>query len=177
MESSVLLFYVLAALILISAVGVISAANAIYSALCLVTTMFGVAGVFLNLGAPFIGAVQVIVYAGAVVVLFVMIVMLLDLKKKERPLQSRSVSSGIKVAIPALLVGIVVAAAQMSIDFATQEGAAQSGGFLVSTKELAQLLLSKYLFAFEAISLLILVVIVGAISLARSPGGTHVGPQ
>src|SRR4029453_17072212 len=81
MEAAI--FFIGAAIILVGAVGVVVARNPVHSALLLVQTLFGVAVLFVNLGANFLAAVQVIVYAGAIVILFLFVIMLLGVDRAE----------------------------------------------------------------------------------------------
>src|SRR6186997_2126812 len=96
-------FYSLAFFLLFFAFKVITVPNPIHSALYLVLTMIGLAGVFFNLGAQFIAGVQMIVYAGAVMVLFVMVLMLFDLRAEIRSFSRGLFSGALKVMSAAML--------------------------------------------------------------------------
>jgi len=77
------LFYLFAAVAVVSAIIMISHKNPVYSALFLILTMFSIAGFYVLLNAPFIAAVHIVVYAGAVMVLFLFVIMLIDIRKDE----------------------------------------------------------------------------------------------
>jgi NADH-quinone oxidoreductase subunit J len=171
MDVTAFVFYFLAVVIIFSAYKVVTSPNPIYSALHLAISMIALAGMFFQLGAPFIAGVQLIVYAGAVMVLFVMVVMLFDLKH-ELQVYSRGAMSGVlKIAASACLAGLIIGAVPLSTDV-LQANKSQVGGE-TPTKELAQMLFTKYVFAFEALGLLLLLVAVGVVAVSRIKGGTH----
>jgi NADH-quinone oxidoreductase subunit J len=163
------LFWFLAILTIGSAILVITKANPIFSALALAMTMVGVAALFVTLEAYFLAGVQLIVYAGAVMVLFVMVLMLFDLKHEARAFTRGLVSGAIKAASTAVLAGLVVGALVQTV---SSEKVADETK-IIATKDLGHLLMTQYLFGFEALGLLLLIVAVGAVALARSRGGTH----
>jgi NADH-quinone oxidoreductase subunit J len=107
-------FYSLALFLVFSAYRTITSANPVHSALYLVLTMMGMAAAFFSLGAQFIAGVQMIVYAGAVMVLFVMVLMLFDLKSELRAFSKGLLSGGLKVFSAALLAGIAIGAVSSS---------------------------------------------------------------
>ena len=168
-----LVFYFLEALILLSALGVVLVTSPIYSALFLVLTMVGVAGVFVTLDAYFLAGVQLVVYAGAVTVLFVMVVMLFNLDKEKTAF---SKGTGINF-LKALSVGLIWSILSTSLLYVFSDlGSEDLPRVLEGTagiKEMASHLFLKYVFGFEVICILLLLVIVGAVSLARAKGGTH----
>jgi NADH-quinone oxidoreductase subunit J len=164
-------FYALALFLIFFAYRTITATNPIHSALYLVLTMLGLAATFFNLGAQFIAGVQVIVYAGAVMVLFVMVLMLFDLKAEIRAFSRGLISGGLKVMSAALLAGLALGAANGSLVlYETPEGSKLGGDV---TRQLGILLYTKYLYAFEVLGVLLLVVAVGVVALSRIKGGTH----
>jgi len=164
-------FYTLALFLLFFSYRTITATNPIHSALYLVLTMIGLAATFFNLGAQFIAGVQLIVYAGAVMVLFVMVLMLFDLKSEIRAFGRGLVSGGLKVMSAALLVGIAAGAANGNLVlYQTPEGSKLTGDV---TRQLSILLYTKYLWAFEVLGVLLLVVAVGVVAVSRIKGGTH----
>lgn len=175
MTPDVFLFWFLAILTVLSTVGVIMAANPVYSAMCLVMTMIGVSALFVTLNAYFLAGVQLIVYAGAVLVLFVMVLMLFDLKHEVQAFTRGKMTGALKIASVGLLGGMVVGAIALTAPSLMK--APNMGIQTViegdSTKALGKLLFSQYLFGFEALGVLLLVVAVGAVALARSKGGTH----
>lgn len=176
MTADAFLFWFLALVALGSGLGVILMNNPIYSALCLAMTMVGISALFVTLNAFFIAGVQLIVYAGAVMVLFVMVLMLFDLKAEIQAFSRGRVTGAIKIASVGLLAGLVVAGITVSmglITFKTADNPVMVGNGMETTKALGNILFSKYIFGFEALGVLLLVVAVGAVALARSKGGTH----
>ncbi len=165
-------FYALAMFLIFFAYKVITVPNPIHSALYLVLTMIGLAACFFNLGAHFIAGVQMIVYAGAVMVLFVMVLMLFDLKAEIRSFSRGLISGALKVMSAALLAGLALGAANSSVSILEAPDAAGTAN-LDATKQLGILLYTKYLFAFEVLGILLLVVAVGVVAVSRMKGGTH----
>lgn len=175
MTADAFLFWFLAIVTLVSGLGVILMPNPIYSALCLVMTMVGVSAIFVTLNAFFIAGVQLIVYAGAVMVLFTMVIMLFDLKKEGKSFSSGKISGVVKIATVGLFSGLLVGAITLSVSLMTEKAAnpVMAGSGMETTKALGQLLFTKYIFGFEALGVLLLVIAIGAVALARSKGGTH----
>lgn len=174
MTPEVFLFWFLALVTVVSAFGVILSVNPVYSAMSLVMTMIGVSALFVTLNAYFLAGVQLIVYAGAVVVLFVMVLMLFDLRGEVTAFTRGKFTGAVKIAAVGLLGGMVVGAVALT---APALKAPNTGIQTViegdSTSALGKLLFTQYLFGFEALGILLLVVAVGAVALARSKGGTH----
>lgn len=170
-----ILFFFLAAVTVISALTVVLATNPIFCALALAMTMISVAGIFASMNAWFVAGVQLIVYAGAVMVLFVMVLMLFDLKDEVRAFSRGLVSGFLKIASVAVIGGVIAAAVWMSAEtlFSSAPSAAAQMNGTTSTKALADILFKKYLFSFEAMGALLLVIAIGAVALSRIEGGTH----
>lgn len=168
------LFYFLAAVTIISGLTVILQSNPIFCSLALAMTMIAVAGIFASMNAWFVAGVQLIVYAGAVMVLFVMVLMLFDLKDEVRAFSRGLVSGFLKIASVAVIVGVISAAVWMSADtlFSSSATVTQVSG-TASTKALADLLFKKYLFSFEVMGALLLIIAIGVVALSRIEGGTH----
>lgn len=164
-------FYSIALFLVFFAFKTISSVNPIHSALYLSLTMIGVAGVFFQLDAQFIATVQMIVYAGAVMVLFVMVLMLFDLKTELRAFSRGLVSGFLKIFSAAILAGFALGAATNSIGIVDEQPPKVISVNI--TRDLSILLYTKYLFAFEALGILLLVVAVGAVAVSRIKGGTH----
>ena len=160
-----ILFFLFALLAVAGAVMLILAREPIHSALSLVLVMISLAMIYLLLGAEFIAAVQIIVYAGAVMVLFVFVIMLLNMGLEERT----DFSKLAKYA--GLPLGFVLLLEIAHWMFHSQIGAVIANGpqpaIAFSTIELSKLLFRPYLFPFEATSILILIAILGALVLAR----------
>jgi NADH-quinone oxidoreductase subunit J len=156
---TVILFYVFAALAVASALVVIGQRNPIYSAFGLIVTLCSMAAIFGLLGSPFIAALQVVVYAGAIMVLFLFVLMLLGVKPEDRTSGAtlRAVATALGLAL-ALELGVVLVGAVPPA----------AATFDASTRTVAQVLFSApYLYVFEATSILILAALVGSIVLAR----------
>jgi NADH-quinone oxidoreductase subunit J len=161
MAPSDILFYIFTALALICGVMVLVSRNPVNSAMFLVLTIASIAGLFVLLEAFFLAAIQILVYAGAVMVLFLFVIMLLDLKAEEHR----------KIKILGLAGGIVSVGAILAIFFkslnSTPLSATRDVQFKAGTIELGQLLFSRYLLPFEIISVLLLVAMVGVILLSK----------
>src|SRR5690606_27222188 len=137
-------------------------------------TMMLLAGAFFHLNAHFIAGVQVIVYAGAVMVLFVMVLMLFDLQQELVAFSKGFFSGFFKILSVALIAGVVVGS--LGQGEALVSGEEVAGTLTASasiTKELSYLLYTKYLLAFEVLGVLLLVVAVGVVTVSRVRGGTH----
>jgi NADH-quinone oxidoreductase subunit J len=155
------LFFALALIAIGGAVSLILQKHPIHSALSLIVVMVALAGLYLLLGAEFISAVQIIVYAGAIMVLFVFVIMLLNAGVEERTRFSRS-ATYIGLPMAFLLAGSL--AAWVLMGSATLPG---NAGQTTSTRDLSMLLFRDYAFPFELTSVLILIAIMGAIVLAQ----------
>ena len=170
--------FVLAALvILVGALGVILARNPVHSALMLVMTLFGVAVVFVAQDAHFLAAVQVIVYAGAIVVLFLFVIMLLGVDHADRietePIGGQRPAAGVvALASVGLLVLLAVRGVQVTSGARSTSGELDGEG--TNLVKLARVLFTDYLFAFEATSALLVIAVVGAVVLARKPAAEDV---
>lgn len=164
-------FFVMAAIVVASALGVVASRNPIHSALCLVVNLLTVAGLFALLEAHFLATVQIIVYAGAIVVLVLFVLMLLNLKVENTK------SLGLPTLITATLTGaafLFLAVPLLNQAFKVFPEPSESTVGTVSN--IGKLLYTRYLFPFEAASILILAAIVGAVMLARrKPRGTKEG--
>jgi NADH-quinone oxidoreductase subunit J len=155
-------FLVLALLTIAAALMVVLHRNPVYSALGLVATLFFIAVFFLGLDAHLVGFLQIIVYAGAIVVLFLFVIMLLNLQVEPRTFAPRGmlVAGGIGGALlAALIVGAVLRAPALTGPALP----ADYGG----TEPIATRLFTSYLLPFELTSVLLLVAIVGAVVLGR----------
>jgi NADH-quinone oxidoreductase subunit J len=163
---AILAFYLFATLTILSAVAVIFARNPVHSVLWLIVAFFNAAGLMLLLGAEFIAMLVVIVYVGAVAVLFLFVVMMLDVDFSQlRSGFTRNLPFGLMIAL-VLLAEIIIAVS------AWRAGPALSGREVARTTQpnieaLGQLLYSKYLFPFEIAGLILLVAMVGAIVLTH----------
>lgn len=176
MTPDALLFWFLAILTVTTGIAVISLSNPVFSALSLVMTMVGVAALFVTLEAYFIAGVQLVVYAGAVTVLFVMVLMLFDLRSELTSFTRGKFSGALKLASVGISVGVIVGAILLSSNLAGITDSTipvKSDVDLTSVSDLSTLLFTKFLFGFEALGILLLVIAVGTVALSRSKGGTH----
>ena len=165
----VVVFVVLAVLVLGSAAGVLIKRNPIHAALFLVVNLASVAGLYLTMRAEFLAAAQVIVYAGAIAVLFVFAIMVLIPGKEETGpdlLRSQRV-----MAVP--LVGIFLLLAALVLRSGVLHTPGPSAAVPGGVEALGRLLFTDYLFPFEVTSVLLLVAIVGVIALAKRKAGTE----
>ena len=154
-------FLVLAAVTVAGAVSVILQRHPIHSALSLIVVMVALAGLYLLQGAEFVAAVQIIVYAGAIMVLFVFVIMLLNAGEEERTNVSRLARYvGVPIGVVFLVeVAYWIGRATAHLGSAPPE--------MVSTRDLSSLLFREYVFPFEFTSFLILIALLGALVLAR----------
>ena len=157
------IFFVLATLAVLGALSLIFQRHPIHSALSLIVVMIALAGLYLLMGAEFVAAVQIIVYGGAIMVLFVFVIMLLNAGEEERTNVSKLAGiAGISLAVA--LLGFLAAAIALSNESAQ---AGLQSGTLASTKEISTMLFREFVYPFELTSFLILVAILGAIVLAQ----------
>ena len=167
-------FIVAAVVILVGALGVVTSSNPVHAALSLVLTLFGVAVMFVAEQAQFLAVVQVIVYAGAIVVLFLFVIMLLGVDQAENlqvePLVGqRPAAIGVGIAaLAALLLPILFGKWQWLSGQASVVGPAHTGTE-PNVNRLATELFTRYLLPFEATSVLLVIAVVGAVVLARRP--------
>jgi NADH-quinone oxidoreductase subunit J len=159
-----------AAVSLFSALMMITRRNPIHSALWLIVTFFSIAVIYLTLNAQFIAVAQVVVYAGAIMMLIVFVIMLIYLEKEMD--QARKLSSGKAIAVfVTLLLFLEMGAVFMSYKMAGQFGASDHAmGQASDVKAVGSLLYGQYLFPFEIASILLLVGIIGAVILAKRSG-------
>ena len=156
-----ILFYVFGALALGAALVMVAQRNPTYSAFALIVTLVSLAAVFGLLGSPFIAALQIVVYAGAIMVLFLFVLMLLNVKA-----ELRAEGEGRVFTLVALALGAVLAGEVGSVLVAVRTPMA--GAFDASARQVAHLLFDpRYLYVFEATSILILAALVGAVALAK----------
>jgi NADH-quinone oxidoreductase subunit J len=166
MSLPLILFFACAIIAVAGAVLLILAREPIHSALALVLVMISLAVLYLLLGAEFIAAVQIIVYAGAVMVLFVFVIMLLNAGVEDRTHISRIATL---IGLP---LGFFLLLEIAHIFWHGRMSAAMGGGAGVpfepaSTRDLSMQLFQQYLFPFEATSILILIALLGALVLAK----------
>jgi NADH-quinone oxidoreductase subunit J len=167
------LFYLFGALAIVASLLVIAQRNPIYSVLLLIASFGALSGLYVLLDAPFVAVIQIIVYAGAIMVLFLFVVMLLNAPQEEtehdvrvrRLIRSGPMRFG---AVLATFLGVELAWALTRTNapiVAAPAGSAQGGVFSVAA--IGRRLFTDYAFAFEVTSILILVAMLGAVVMAR----------
>src|SRR5260370_14470803 len=160
-----ILFLFFGTICVAGAINLLAQSHPINSALSLIVVMGSLAAEYLLLGAEFLAAVQVIVYAGAIMVLFVITIMLLNAGKEERTQGSRV---AILLGIPGVLIGAVLVAWTLVGRSSTTQSVS-IGALWGSPKDIARLLFHDFLLPFEVTSVLILIAIIGAVVLASRP--------
>ena len=171
--SDLILFYVFAGIAVLSSALVIGQSNPMYSVLLLVFSFGAISGLYVLLDAPFLAVIQIIVYAGAIMVLFLYVVMLLnapqeDASEWDRLHPLRRPGAARFGALLATLLVVQLAWALSRTPEARQAVTAGADGAAVgSVRAIGRVMFTDYTFAFEATSLLILVAMVGAVLLAR----------
>ncbi len=160
-------FFILGGIALLAAAGVVAQRRVFYSALSLIVCLVAISGLYLLLEAPFIAAIQIIVYAGAIMVLFLFVIMMLDpfsaqfMRDKRRYLSYLGIILGVSVLI---FLWLFLRTYNPSMAPASVVPAA---GGIGSPENLGRVLFSEYLLPFEMTSVLILIAIIGAVVLAR----------
>ena len=161
MTPSLITFYILAALLLISSLMVVFQRNVVHSAMSLVASLFLIALLFFTLHAAMVGVLQVLVYAGAIMVLFLFVIMFLNPTTLE---QRRGTWWGFGIVAAVLLSGVLIAAMTNGESPADPVGATELFG---SPEVVAKSLFTDFVLPFEIASVLLLVAIVGAVVLAK----------
>ena len=167
------LFFIAAAATLAGALGVVLARNPVHSALFLVMTLVSVAVLFLLRDAELVAAVQVIVYASAIVVLFLFVIMLLGVDKKESLEDRVPYQRPAALALGAILLAEIVflAGHEWATGQKTASGVPLEGdGFGGNVQRVARVLFTDFLWAFEITAVLLVIAVVGAVVLARRSG-------
>jgi NADH-quinone oxidoreductase subunit J len=164
MSLNLLLFLILAGLAVLSALGMLLSRNALYSALYLIINFITVAVMYLTLHAPFIAIVQITVYTGAIMVLFVFVIMLLGAEQiGSRHPQRWFLPLAIFLGAVLLIETVYIVIYQRNLTSGAAKIAEQFG----SPKAIGELLFNQYLLPFEATSILLLVAMIGAIVLTK----------
>jgi NADH-quinone oxidoreductase subunit J len=155
-------FYAFAALMLAAALSVVLNRQPVYSVLSLLLVMFCLAALFAMLGAYFVAALQILLYAGAVLVLFLFVIMLLNLEPEALARMRLFTLRGAGTALVVLLFAIL---ARVLVGSATSQTAEASG----TVEAVGRELFSSYLLPFELTSFIILAAVIGAVTLAKRP--------
>ena len=161
MDAITVVFFALALMIIIGAVLVVTARNIFHSAIFLILALFGVAGIFVLLEAPFLAAAQVLIYVGAVAILMIFAVML----------TARIADGGVKHTNEQVPTGLAVSAGLLAVILYSlwqtpiaQQATAPGPG---SGKKLGELFLTKFVLPFEIVSVLLLAALIGAVIIAK----------
>jgi NADH-quinone oxidoreductase subunit J len=169
--SELILFYAFAAVAVLGSLFVIVQRNPIYSVLAIIAAFFGLSGLYVLLEAPFVAIVQIIIYAGAIMVLFLFVVMLLNVPREDaaewdraHPLY-RPWPRRIGAVLAVMLVGQLGWALSRTPGISDAIGSQGPG--ISDVGELGRVLFTDYMFAFEVTSILIIAAMVGAVILAR----------
>ena len=165
MHGMQMIFLVLAVIALVSGGLVVFQRHPLRSALWLIVNFFAVAGIYLLAHAEFIAAIQVIVYAGAIMVLFLFVIMLLNLRQPEAEVRFMHVGQKVGGIVLAGFTVLLVIYTRLELIFYLSKAAPPGLG---NTESIARLLFTDYLLPFEVTSVLLLVAIVGAVVLAKS---------
>jgi NAD(P)H-quinone oxidoreductase subunit 6 len=156
-----LVFLGLSAMVVVASALIAFSKNLIYSAFALLGAFFGVAGLFVLLGADFLAVIQVLVYVGGILVLYLFAVMMTsgisDVKVTNR-------SIAVKAAVPAFLILLLLLG---RLIYKTQWFTAETHAFIPTTAGIGNALLTEYLLPFELISILLLATLIGAVAMAR----------
>ncbi len=157
-------FYFLSGLAVLGAVLVVTRKNPVHSALSLILTLLALAGLYLMLYAPFVAGVQIILYAGGIMVLFLFVIMLVNIDRAGKEEQfNKQWLVGIVAAVALFGLFVAVFAKSRSAFPDTLAQLPEDS----NTQQIAQVLYTNYMFAFEIASLLLLVAIIGAVVMAK----------
>ena len=172
------MFYALAGITVMASLLVIGQRNPIYSVLLLIASFGGLSGLYVLLDAPFVAVIQIIVYAGAIMVLFLFVVMLLNAPHEETEYDARV--RPLKRAGPMRFGAALAVALGVELWWALTKGS-ETGDFgaaaVSSVAVVGRILFTEYGFAFEVTSVLILVAMLGAVVLARRESGAAAVPR
>jgi NADH-quinone oxidoreductase subunit J len=160
-------FWIGAVLGVAAAVLMLLQRNAVHSALFLILTQFTLAIMFALLGAHFLAAAQVIVYAGAIMVLFLFVIMFLGVDRREALIEPIRGQRGLAIGLGVLLVAVIATAIRLGVGLSGAPGPAPAGD---NVEGVGKALFTKYFFPFEVTSILLIVAAIAAMVLARRRG-------
>ena len=164
------LFYLFAVLAVACSLGVIGQRNPMYSVLLLIGSFVALAGLYVGLDSPFVAVTQIVVYAGAIMVLFLFVVMLLNAPREDvAPGAQLPIPGGVKVvgSLLATAMGAMLLWALSRLVSTPIPADAQAASRVASVRDIGLMLFRDHAFAFEVTSILILVAMVGAVVLAK----------
>ncbi len=154
-------FYILAAVVLVATVFAITARHTVHAIIYLATSFFGLAGIFYLLGAPLVAVFEVIIYAGAIMVLFLFVIMMLDMGKPDKVR-----APSLREWWPALLLGMIILGAMATL-FATHLPETLGKWSYTDARHFSRVLFQRYGVAVEVVSMQLLFALVGALYLGR----------
>jgi NADH-quinone oxidoreductase subunit J len=168
-----LIFYALSGLAIVTSALVIGQKNPMYSVMLLIASFGALAGLYIQLDAPFVAVAQIIIYAGAIMVLFLFVVMLLNAPQEDaaewdrtHPLRQPGIAR-VGTLLGFLLIVQLAWALMQANEYDVAVAARGDAAAISSVQQVGTVLFTDYMFAFEATSILILVAMVGAVVLAR----------
>jgi len=161
---NILFFYPISALVIFLSCGVVYAANPVHCAILLVAVMIGIAGLFLCLGCELLAMLQILVYAGAIMVLFLFIVMTVDTRKEEK------FANGVKLAQTwGVFLSVALGLLFLFISLQFSRHLPDSVKWLGDAKSMGAAFLNNYALPFEAITMVLLAAMVGVVVMSREP--------
>ena len=158
-------FYALAAVAIFASLRVVTLANPVHAILSMIVSLLAISGIFFVLGAPFAGALEIVVYAGAIMVLFVFVIMMLNLGMSNDEREERWLDAG-TWAVPTGLT-IIIAVVLYAMIGLNHNDAAMIGGTTISAKAVGTVLFTKYIMLIEVAALLLLAALVAAYHLGK----------
>jgi len=158
-------FYSLAAVAIFASLRVVTQANPVHAILSMIVSLLAIAGIFFVLGAPFAGALEIVVYAGAIMVLFVFVIMMLNLGMSNDEREERWLDAG-TWAIPTGLT-LIIAVVLYAMIGLNHDDAVMMGGTTISAKAVGTVLFTKYIMLVEVAALLLLAALVAAYHLGK----------
>ena len=167
MTADQVFFYIFAVVILGGGLLTITRRNAVHSAMCLIGTLLGIAGLFLHLHAEFLAGVQVILYVGGIMVLFLFVIMLVNLDEQSRERQFNRQAAVAVVLSALLMAGLSYALYRGRDAFAFRSADADAGLGQGNAQAIGMSLYQQYMLPFEIASILLLVAMVGAVVMAK----------
>jgi NADH-quinone oxidoreductase subunit J len=165
------MFYFLSFVAVLSALMVVFSRNPVYSVLYLIITFFAIAGHYILMQAEFLAVVHVIVYAGAIMVLFLYVIMLLNLNKESEPHKSNILKFAAAICSGLLLV--VLVGSLRGTELLTHSETGEVSSTMGGVKNLGKVLFTDFLFPFEIASVLLLAAMVGVVMLAKAEKKTN----
>ena len=167
-------FYILAGIAVIASLGVVAQRNPMRSVLMLIVSFGGLAGLYILLDAPFTAVTQIIIYAGAIMVLFLFVVMLLNAHTEDESVPASLGPHAMKLgALLSVVLCIEVVVALMKIPITSLVTDPTAAASISDVGRIGSVLFTTYSFAFEVTSILILVAMVGAVVIAGKPRSEH----